>query len=546
MSQSRLKTTIQLLTSLAVFNACGPSFYDIELNCIPGSNTVCSSTSQGGQINWLNSRLEPGAEYVIAILSRQSTDDLNALTHELTIDSTQPSAPRPENEQIAINRVLQNQGTFLYNIESQYTDTISAPRFNFDSSFYIPNPLDYMSRRDDQLFPIWVPKTNGERRTGDRHSAQKKFNLPSVFDLMVSDNVYQTDAFSAQMSVFNSCASTVIPQTISMLGSPLNLDGKSEINVVVTNFQSGSDRQPLGLFFPVDRFRTYRGQELIDSNYGEVVYLSPQPNAFKACSTAAHELQHMINFDHKVLHQIPESERSDLASQERRGLRSEELGLDEAYSHLVELLTDQISTSNGHIYNFLTNAHRSSFALEIPTGDVTMTSRTRGANTLLLMYALNRVGGTLNREDPITQQFLRTLISSPDRGIGNIAKYLNTTEDALIQDFFTQLVRSLYSTSAAQDFLPAVITQQISPFESRSKGVKFVDRSNSINDVQYRPPYIHPYQVPIESIKRIESTTVAAQSMHFYRFKANGPLPSDSSIRVSTRGRPFSLFIVKP
>jgi hypothetical protein len=532
--------------SLLGLIACAPPQYDVDLKCIPSAGQTCAAHSSGGEITWHNTQIKPGEDYLLVVMSRESTRRVNRLQHSLLIQSTQPSAPLPREERNLIDLVLRQQGTMMNGFNSRWSNVVASPRFNEDPlDFYVPNPLDYMTRLDNQLLPIFVPRTSGDRRTGDRYSMEKVYSQPQAFDLMVANNVNRGSEFSQQMTNLGNCVSNVLPKTIALIGSPIDLDGKSEINLVVSNFQSGANRQPLGLFFPGDRFQTYRGRPLEDSNFGELIYLSPQPNVAKACSTVAHELQHMVNFDHKVLHRLPSSTRSDMVSQERHKLEAEELGLDEAYSHLVELLSDQSNGVGQHIYNFLTNAHRSSFALEIPTSDGSMNTRTRGANTLLLLFALKRAGGSLSAQDPVTQRFLRQLIQSPQRGLSNVASLLDMNENELLQDFFSHLLQSLFDRNTAQSFLPEVVSEQISLFENIQKGVEITDRSVPISEISYSPPRIHPYQLPIDDIKKVESLSVGAQSMHFYRFRSDSKLSANDSIRISSRGSPFSVFVIK-
>lgn len=527
--------------------ACAPPPHDVDLKCIPSDGQTCAAHSSGGEITWHNSQIKTGEDYLVVVMSRESTRTVNRLQHSISIQSTQPSALRPREERNLIDQVLRTQGTMINGFNSRWSNVIASPRFNEDPiDFYVPNPLDYMTRLDNQVLPLFVPRTSGDQRTGDRYTTEKMYSQPQLFDLRVANNVNRSPELTQQMMNLGNCVSNVLPQTLSLIGSPIDLDGKSEINLVVSNFQGAANRQPLGLFFPGDRFQTYRGKALVDSNFGELIYLSPQPNVAKACSTVAHELQHMVNFDHKVLHQLPASARSDMVSQERYKLQAEELGLDEAYSHMVEMLSDQSNGVAQHIYNFMTNSHRSSFALEIPTSDGSMNTRTRGANTLLLLFALKKAGGTLNAQDPVTQRFLRQLIQSPQRGFSNVAALLGMTENELLQDFFSHLLLSLFDRNMAQSFLPEVVLEQISLFESIQKGIEITDRDTPINEISYSPPKIHPYQFPIDDIKKVESLTVGAQSMHFYRFRSDMKLSKNDSIRISTKGSPFSVFVVNP
>jgi len=104
----------------------------------------------------------------------------------------------------------------------------------------------------------------------------------------------------------------------------------------------------------------------------------------------------------------------------------------------------------------------------------------------------------------------------------------------------------LFDQATAEDFLPPVVSQQVSLFESIQKGIRIMDRSAALTEIVYAPPSIHPFQFPIDDIKTVESLSVSAQSMHFYRFRSNSPLSKNDSIRISSKGSPFSIFVIKP
>jgi len=533
------------LIGLAILTSCAQEGEIIIDNSPPKGDSIAGH-SQGQQVTWLNSGVEPGAEYYVVVVGRGSSHDLYRLQHSLDVRSSQASAPRDQAEEIATQVISRNQDLFQFNFNPALPDIAGTPRFNPGPiDFYIPNPLDYLTRLEDQLIPIWVPRTASGRRTGDRFSAAKHSGVSGVFDLLIANNVNATQTFTNNLNPLHDCISRVVPETLGILGSPLDLDGKPEINLVISNLITGSQAQPLGLFFPVDRFKTHRGSNLSDSNYGEIVYLSPQPSWELSCSTTAHEIQHMLNFDHKVLRQIQPQDRSDLASQERRGLKAEELGLDEGYSHIMELLTDQASTTNRHVYNFLTNPNESSFALETSRGEWLSNSRTRGANTLLLLYALKRAGGSLDARDPITQQVLRGLVQSPERGLKNIANYLGISQEDLIEDFFSHLVLSMFDPHKAETFIPPVISQTVNSHQTLHKGIDILNRNDDWQKIQYSPPFFHPYQFSVEDISRTSFSTVPTQSMHFYRFRSNERLDSNSFVTISTGGIPFSVILIR-
>jgi len=480
---------------------------------------------------------------IIVVLSHANTDIYQAFEHSVILSTDRPSAAIPRKERLAIADVQSHHNRM--NIAPGDLDTsILSPHANFKMptqnialDFYIPNPLDYVSRAARQSIPFYVQAPSKNALTGRQAFFSSFERKRHLFEIYYEGSTPNTP----WLQRLSRCLAQVLPETFNLLGRPLDLDRKSEINFLVTSFEGPMGGKTLGLFSAIDRFDRDGDKPLSGSNYGETIYISARPKPERACSTAVHEYQHLINFDHKVLLEIPEDQRNDLSQQSKRGLYSEHLGLDEGYSHIVEELSGQPQVVSKHIYNFLVDPNRASFALETAWSDLYGNSRSRGLNTFFLYYVIRQAGGRLRLDDPNTRDLLTDLIHNKGRGFENIARYFGVTKTELMSDFFTKFALTLYDVNYVHSFLPPLETD--SEF---SRGITFMDRSDPIDEIKYAPPFVHPYQVKIPKVVANSETRIPAQGLAFFRYIAPKDNPHNAQLTVSTnRAAPYSVYFIR-
>ncbi len=541
--------------SFIAFSGCS-SPVDVTLSCANLQvGETCSAQTNGGHIFWKTGELKSNEEYALIVMSDVEPEKLSDLYHNFTLQSTDLSAPLPSKEASDIKAVRAQQGGPGASGYGYMDESIGGPSGNLNyftqniTDVYVPNPADYVTQKDGLYIPVYVQPPSGERLKGKKSTFQLFSSTSPFFEIIydpaLSNSAYQ-GLFQTSMNQFQTCLSQVIPKTIDLLGHPLDTDGQSEIKIAVTNFSGVLGANTLGLFSTVDRFEKMNGQPLQDSNHSEILFVAPPSNASVSCSTAgAHELQHLISFDRKVLSKIPANKRNDMSEINRRGLKPEFLGLNEGYSHLIEELSGETQEVGKHVYSFWTHPNLVSFDLHTSYSNNAGNTRSRGLNTLLLYYVLARAGGQLFLNDINTRQALTTLIGSPDIGYENISKYLGLTRAKLFEGFFGHMMLSLFNFSNAQTFIPAA--QQGPNFQGSTvtRGLYIMDRARPLTEIPYHWPYVHPYQFDLPTLSTSEFLNFPAGGVIFRRFNVPSTLTANSQVDLGAGGKKFSAYVVR-
>ncbi len=546
------KQNLNLLLSalcaiLSLFTyGCGDEGETIS-NC-DSSGLLCSVRSSGKEAELNISKLRPGQEVFIVFLSRAEVKNINKMRHPVFISTQTPSAPMPQAEKDLINKIQSRTRSINQNIDEDLQNIILPPRDSYFSGgaenigdiqdFYVPVSGDYRTKiNSSDSVPVWIPSPSGRVVSGKSFNFVSLAKMPGVYELR-KNSADNLTSMQPEIDKLDQCLKKLFPKAQQLLGTPLyRMRGDPEVQVMITRFEGDKADRTIGLFSSVDRAKTDDGKALPDSNRGEIIYVAPPRDASKTCSTTLHEYQHLISFDHKVLAQLSESNRFDLAAQSSTSVSPEWTGLNEGYSHILEELSGERQIVPDHIYRFLSGVNGSTFSLDASWSDNLANSRTRGLNTLFLYYALRQAGGTLNFDDPITQKTLQSLIHSKNTGFDNIASSLGTKSDDLLQDFFVKLVATLYSSEKASAFIP--------PFESAqspTRGIRFLSRADPYEKIPFRPPYIHPLQIPAPELSSSEYTDLPYEGMLFFRYIAPPSISSKSRIKFSTNGQSFMVF----
>ncbi|MGA0164168.1 MAG: hypothetical protein ACO3LE_08020, partial [Bdellovibrionota bacterium] len=277
-------------------------------------------------------------------------------------------------------------------------------------------------------------------------------------------------------------------------------------------------------------------------------YLSPFIRSDMICATAAHELQHLINFDSKVTQVLPSEMRGDPNAPSIYSLSQEHHGLNEAYSHLIELLSGE---ANAHVHQILLqilrNPHQSTRAIELTGHNIYSNFRTRGLNLLIVLHGLKRYGGSLSWEDPKTQKFLQSTIASPKTGIENLAKLFNETETEYLKTFFTAWALALFSDEGASEFLPT------DP-NSSEKAIRFLNRSDEVKpptNSQRRPIIqndFHPLEAHVPLLQTAQAWQALSHSISMFRMIVPENYSADLSpwkLEVKSSSSAVQFFVIR-
>ena len=516
----------------------------------------CAGSSSNGAVFWQLKDLKPQQEYLIAVMADRIPQSNTDIRMNFQMRNKFPSEPVDSYERDRIKSIQARQGSGGGDLS--FDEPIHPPRSNFqifpenigtDTDIYIPFPGDYHLRLDNKVLPLYVSSPTGTRRSGQTLQFSTYSPGSNLFSLLYPPALSESSSngmnFQTFLQKLNSCTQQKLPQILNTLGSPFDLDGKPQLNIVVTNFQGSIGARTLGMFSAIDRFEKDGDEPLIDSNYGEYVYLAPSSNPSTSCATMIHETQHQISYDRKVLAEIPASKRNDMRQKSKYDLLPEELGLDEGYSHIFEELSGESQRVSEHIYNFFIRSNLSSFSLETSFSDYIGNSRSRGLNTLFLYYVIKRAGGRLDYSDSVTIQTLTQLITNPKIGFPNIADHFGVTEQELMEGFFRGLLYSLFDSSAAANFLPALETSTNIDGQQVSRGFKILDRNSSTEDLPYAPPSVHPFQFTLNPLGPSDNFSVPAQGLVFYRYIVPSTISSDAEVEFNMGGREISAYVVR-
>lgn len=535
-----------LAISLLYTSACSDGEQDVNLSCAElAVGKSCSSANNGGMIYVDTSVMKSGQEYILVAKSNEKPGGTENLDHPLTVRSDVGSDSPDSAEAYKIQTVIRRQRGSLNFAPAELDENIRIGRQNVGDrrDFYVPSAWDYVTRLENKIVPFFVHQPNG-RVSGTRKSFTSAASFQDLYELHFDANLENSNILNMTQNL-DLCLQRVFPPTMAILGRPISVDGNPRVNILITLFEGALGSRTLGLFSPIDRFLTNGSARLTDSNYSQNISVSPTQDAGRACSTAAHEYQHLRSFDAKVLSQIPENRRSNMAAKKELKLSEEDQGLDEGLAHIFESLTGEVQRVDEHVYNFFTQPHLATFALEGSYSNNLGNSRTRGLNTLFLYFVIKLAGARLDIGDPSLQSILSRIVLSPKIGISNIAEMMGTTERDLMAQFITNLLYSLYDSGTAASFLPPIESNLTSSGIRVNRGVQILDRNSSIESLTYIPPSIHPYQFDMKFLSLSDDNIMPSQGLAFYRFIVPSTLPRDSEVSFSTRGKNFSVFVVR-
>ncbi|MBN8555488.1 MAG: hypothetical protein J0L93_08590 [Deltaproteobacteria bacterium] len=553
---------LSFLALLLGLYSCGPNApIDIELNsnCLSEAGGSCAAASNGGKFTWYLENAPASQEYMIAVMSLASTDRVSNYIHPIQVTTNLPSSAIPQSEQEMIAQVKN-----LKNIDmsvGSWDANIFAPLPNFQTTpqnigvdeFYIPDPNNYVTHTPTNTIPYMPSMPESSQLTGRVSQTDIFSRLDGVFQILVDMKTFggkasQLDAnYQSIFRNLDTCLRRVMPQTMNLIGAPLfRLNGKNAVDVLVGDIPQVNGRATAGQISQIDRFMTNRGQPLKDSNRTEVLYVqrtTSTDSVSTQCSTTAHEYQHLISFDSKVLSRMPPETRFDLDTQRAMAIHPERLGFDEGYSSIVEELTEEKQSVSRNIVAFLSNPNSTSFALEAVYREAASNFRSRGINTLFLYSMLKRAGGSLNASDPATQKFLSSLIRSQETGFDNVAGFFGSNWLEVQQYFFTRMVRALYDSKKISEFIPALEEKPIAG-GSIKRGIRILDRATPPTSVTLNPPIVHPLQFDAPLVPNASTYNVPAQSVMFFRYIVPEKKKFNARITLATGGAPYSIFVI--
>lgn len=495
-------------------------------------------------------------------LSEVYPKDNTDLRHPFKYQSDTESAVTNPNEENWIEQVWSRENGRGTSVDSSSLSVpirtptgYSAQNIGDDIDVYQPNPDDFVSHENGEISNFYQQSPDGSVLSG-RVVASRVFDeVPSLLRFIVDRTLLassaQEAAFRQYADHLKSCLSREISKTYDLIGTPLDVDGKPELNIMIAAFSGQNARNTRGLFSERNRYKTLNGKPLPDSNFTEIIFQSPPDAGFSighaslSCSNDIHELQHLISYDRKVLSRIPASERTEMDAAIRRGLRGEESGINEGHSHFLEELTGEAQTVSSHQYNFWKNPNLSSLLIEPVYGDHFGQSRARGFTKFLIDYAVARRGGTRNWNDVATRAFLTESIQGPEIGMKNLADRLGTDPEQLVQDFLTHLTMALYSKGHAESFIPPVQSSLTLSGATSLRGVEILDRAFSPSSIPYAPPQLHPFQFQAPRLKRTLTAIMPARGVYFTRYTVPANISDSSKVKFSTNGERFSITLVR-
>ncbi|RMF88529.1 MAG: hypothetical protein D6736_10310 [Nitrospinota bacterium] len=281
---------------------------------------------------------------------------------------------------------------------------------------------------EQETFFILDPRTRVFRQ---RTATARTIRPHSV--LFLDDAVILTPTLEGQIEQMVEDFETIIhPRSEQLFGEESDVNNDGRITILVTSLLNGTG--VAGFFLPSDLF--LRDTDNPFSNEQEILYVALPSSSLPLGlieATMAHEFQHLINFQQKVLRRI---------DQGLPNPPSEDLWLNEALSHLAEDLTG-FSEDGDDLVNIVEDYLEQVEFFSLADNDAfggSDTLQRRGAGYLFLRYLFEQAGGaTYSSTDPagITDRggitFLRQLESSSHIGIDNIRTALRTVTNPFQQ-----------------------------------------------------------------------------------------------------------------
>jgi len=505
----------------------------LEKECQIPVGGSCSSHSFGGQMVWvLDPPPEPGTEYLLFVVNNQPVKANQLAPSPVNFSLTRSSATShsvEKNLEMQVSSVTESI-PFVpppIHVTIPSPANITAPNFNL-SDYYVPNAADYtgFDAEVGETTHFHVRENSNVHLTG----RDGQFTPIAVGPGLKA----HVDVISnASVSTFSSgldCFSEKLDWIETALG-PLKTRGSNpDVNVLITPLQTPG---AIGMFNLLDRFETFKGQLIPDSNLGQNIYISPNISGGEFCSTSIHEYQHAYNYDQKVLRGIASLDLNSVA-----GRQPEDSGPNEAYSHIFEELTGEYQRVFNHLLAVLRNPNQTPLNLDMAAGNQGFNTRTRGLNVLILYHALRLHEATLSGSDERTLSFLKALIDSENIGYKNIADHLQMSEAEFMESFFKSWGLALYYEHEAQNFIPAPESTN-----GVSRGIQVLDRQSPASQIPpSQKPVFHPLQADIPFLNSGGNVNLRPSGIAVYRYIT--PEVSDPELRVSILTKKAPLFSV--
>jgi len=520
-------------------------------------------------------QIEVGAEYIIFVHPSQMSPIPERNQHEILMVSNISSDLPPHKEQEKQRILIQKSQDFVSNAtDEEVVDEDAA--LPLDLQKPLASRLYELKRSDfrelntssdeiaaldlelaanslsEALQPLSSDAIRFIRMDDNPNSLARSIRLhprrlksSGLFEILFDQSLNDANLFS-NFKEIQACIGQQFEKIFKVLGKPIDLDQKEEVEILVTNIGHGpSGGTALGFFNPLDRYRFDRNQKEWLGNFGEMIYVSPRQSNAMTCATAAHELQHLINYDSKITRILPPGSREDRSTPQIYSLRQEDHGLNEAFSHLIEILTGE---ADDHVQKILLqilrNPHQSNLSLELSGHNIFSNFRTRGLNLLILLHALKRFGGSLSWDDPKTQEFLRLGILSPSTGFDNLGKIFNESGIDHLRNFLRAWALALYSDTGSFEFMAV-------DDENPDRLVRVLNRYDDLDTLQRSrgSKTFHPMESQIPFLQQAQAWISLSRGISMYRFIVPQTLPpsTDSSwnLEVRSTSSPIEFLIVR-
>jgi len=538
-----------LLLGCSFILGCSKGSSSSSGSCTPAVGKSCWNIVKGSRFEIPYVAAKPGEEYILTVQSLEDVQD-NETYGPRTIQTTADSSDRPSNAETQLKSEVLSEirkRPLLPDFESPLetpasTNGLETQAFEAES-FHLHSNNEIFSHNDGDTARFAIRKSGDPNVTSFTKTFFKLDSIPELFNLYFDpDSVSNPDYLRMAMD----CLSGVMPELMNVFGFPKSANPKDSVDLLVGTFTD--EPNVVGRFNRLDRYIKNDGHELAHHNKGKpILYLSPEllndsrrDGPGRICSVSAHEFQHLMNYEYKVLRPIPEKERYDLASVLKYRREREFLGLDEGISHLVEELSGGDQRVYARLLDFLNSQSEGSFSLELNYKSAADNSRARGANLALVYFALNQMGGGLDWPDPDTQKFLREVVTSSDIGYANLAKVIGSSTEKLFADFWANLDASLYSFEATKDLFPSEkVTDNI------TRGITIVDRDEPVEGWrQVGPASFHPLASDIPLLARAQAARLFPQSFARYRWIAPASKPTRPQNKIVLEGKAAPYLIV--
>ena len=205
------------------------------------------------------------------------------------------------------------------------------------------------------------------------------------------------DSLQAQVDRFSK---TIYPMVTSAFGSASDVDNDGKIHILYSNLVNRDEAifGAAGFFHAPSLLPTDQGG---DGNLSDMFYLDPDIDPSGIDAVLAHEFQHLINFNQRVL---------------VRNGQPEELWLNEGLSHFCEDLIGENGDNEGRADSFLNNTTRGPLGTNLSCGRAS-----RGALYLFIRSLVEEFGlGILSRlvqTDKIGYENIEAATGGPFGGV---------------------------------------------------------------------------------------------------------------------------------